>query len=53
LKGKANGKWELVSNKESGLFIKGEVRDLKILNIEAARFVVITRNNSSLQFLKY
>jgi hypothetical protein len=53
LKGKANGKWELVSNKESGLFIKGEVRDLKILNIEAARFVVITRNNSSLQFFKY
>ncbi len=53
LKGNANGTWKSVPNKESGLFTKGEVRDLKILNIDGYRILVVARNNNSLQFFKY
>lgn len=52
-KGNADGSWKSVPYKESGLFTKGEVRDLKILNIDGVRTVVVARNNKSLQFFKY
>jgi len=37
----------------SGIFTKGEIRDLKTLNINGNRFIVVGRNNDNLQFYKY
>lgn len=53
LKGNNDGTWKAISNKESGLFIKGEVRDLKIANIGGRPWVVVAKNNDSLQFFKF
>lgn len=53
LKGNANGIGKSVPNKRSGFYTKGEVRDLKILNIGGVRILVVARNNNSLQFFKY
>lgn len=53
LKGNIGGAWKSIPNKESGLFTKGEVRDIKILNIDGVQFIVVARNNNSLQFFKY
>lgn len=53
LKGSPEGKWYPVSSLNSGIFTKGEIRDLKILNINGARNIVVGRNNDNLQFYKY
>jgi len=53
LEGNKDGTWKTIPNKESGFYIKGEVRDLKILNIGGVRVLVVARNNNSLQYFKY
>ena len=53
LKGTYGGTWKSVSQKESGFFTKGEIRDLKILNIKGSRVIAVARNNDYLQFYKY
>lgn len=37
---------------ESGLFIKGEVRDVKLIPTPKANYILIARNNDSLQIFK-
>jgi hypothetical protein len=53
LKGIAGGTWQPVAPEESGFFTKGEIRDLKILNLNLSRIIVVARNNDNLQFYKY
>ena len=53
LKGDNEGKWHSVSPAVSGFFTKGEIRDLKLLNIKGNRIIAVARNNDSLQFYKY
>ncbi len=53
LKGSNNGKWQSVSSLKSGFFTKGEIRDLKILNIKGSHIIAVARNNDNLQFYKY
>jgi hypothetical protein len=53
LKGNKDGTWKAVSSVNSGIFTKGEIRDLKTLNINGNRFIVVGRNNDNLQFYKY
>jgi hypothetical protein len=53
LKGNAGGTWQSVSPLISGFFTKGEIRDLKILNIIGSPIIVVARNNENLQFYKY
>jgi hypothetical protein len=53
LKGDKNGTWKPVSSLESGIFTKGEIRDLKILNINGSQVIAVARNNNNLQFYKY
>jgi hypothetical protein len=53
LKGIAGGTWQLVAPEESGFFTKGEIRDLKILNLNLRRVITVARNNDNLQFYKY
>jgi hypothetical protein len=53
LKGGQDGKWRAVKAVNSGISIKGEVRDLKILKINGESILTIARNNNNLQFYKY
>jgi hypothetical protein len=53
LKGFAGGTWKSVQSLKSGFFTKGEIRDLKILNINGSRTIAVARNNDNLQFYKY
>lgn len=53
LKGTATGQWQSVSPLISGFFTKGEIRDLKTLNINGIRIIAVARNNDKLQFYKY
>jgi hypothetical protein len=53
LHGKNDGLFTPVSPLKSGLSVKGEIRDFKILNINKNRIIVIGRNNDKLQFYKY
>jgi hypothetical protein len=53
LKGNKDGTWKSVSSVKSGIFTKGEIRDMKNININGNRFIVVARNNDNLQFYKY
>lgn len=53
LKGGEDRTFQPVSSLKSGIFTKGEIRDLKILNIKGNRIVAVARNNDNLQFYKY
>jgi hypothetical protein len=53
LKGNSDGTWKSVFPGISGFCIKGEIRDLKILNIKGSRIITVARNNDNLQFYKY
>ena len=53
LKGNNNGTWQSVSSLKSGIFTKGEIRDMKILNINGNHFIAVARNNDNFQFYKY
>jgi hypothetical protein len=53
LKGDTGGTWRSVSSLNSGIFTKGEIRDMKILNINGTRIIAVARNNDNFQFYKY
>ena len=53
LKGNTDRTWQSVSPLISGFFTKGEMRDLKLLNINGSRIIAVARNNDELQFYKY
>ncbi|HJZ39532.1 MAG TPA: VCBS repeat-containing protein, partial [Bacteroidales bacterium] len=53
LKGNPAGIWQPVPLVTSGFFIRGEMRDLKILNIKGSPIIAVARNNDNLQFYKY
>jgi hypothetical protein len=53
LQGNTDGKWNNLSPDASGLFVRGEIRDMKLLNINGERIIVVARNNDNLLFLKY
>ncbi|HUX55898.1 MAG TPA: VCBS repeat-containing protein [Bacteroidales bacterium] len=53
LKGNSGGTWQSISPLLSGFFTNGEMRDLKILNINGSRIIAVARNNDNLQFYKY
>jgi len=53
LKGEANGVFKPVDSDLSGFSIKGEIRDLDILNINGISVIAVSRNNDNLQLFKY
>lgn len=53
LKGKSTEIWEPVSPLASGIFIKGEIRDIKNFNINGRKIITVAKNNNKLQFYKY
>lgn len=53
LKGNRDGTWKPVPSDLSGFFSRGEIRDMKILNIFDAPVIAVAKNNDKLQFFKY
>jgi enediyne biosynthesis protein E4 len=49
LKGIGGGTWQPIKPGISGFFVKGEVRDLKILNIKGKQVIAVAKNNDNLQ----
>jgi len=53
IKGTEDGIFESISSLKSGFFTKGEIRDLKLLNVKGTRFIAVAINNDKLEFYKY
>lgn len=53
LKGTRDTTWQSVPETKSGIFIKGEIRDIRILTINGSRIIAVARNNDNLQFYKF
>ena len=47
-----NQKMEVLSVDQSGFFVPGEVRDIKVINTENETLILVARNNDSLKFFK-
>lgn len=52
LKGEGNGKFHVIPPGLSGISVRGDIRDLKILESNGNRVLVVVRNNDILRFLK-
>ena len=44
--------YHYIAPKLSGLFLKGEVRDIKTINTRSGKYILVSRNNESLQIFK-
>jgi hypothetical protein len=53
MKGLPGKKWQAVAALSSGISVKGEIRDLKILKIKGESILTVARNNDNFQFYKY
>jgi hypothetical protein len=53
LKNMGNNRFVAVPALKSGILTKGEIRDLKIINVGNKNIIIVARNNDSLQFYKY
>ena len=53
LRGTSSGTWMSVPGVESGFFVKGQIRDLKMLTINEIPLLTVARNNDSLVFFKF
>ena len=53
LKGEASGKWSALTAEESGIYTRGEIRDLKFLDVNGNRIMAFVRNNDILELYKY
>jgi hypothetical protein len=53
LKGYPDFSWKPVPSTVSGIFTKGEIRDLEIVILNNNRVIFVARNNDNLQFYKY
>ncbi len=53
LQGNGNQQFSAVKYKESGFYVKGEIRDLKKLNYQDSRLLLVGRNNDSLKIFEY
>ena len=53
LKGTGNGDFTVYSMGESGLFLDGEIRDFKIFSHKQNDLLVVSKNNSTVDFYQY
>jgi hypothetical protein len=53
LKGSSNLQWKAVPPMESGIFIKGEIRDFALINVSGQHIIAAGLNNDNLQLYKY
>ena len=52
LKGNGKGEFSSVSVNQSGFYTKGDVKDLKKINIGNEKYIISAKNNDYLQFIK-
>ncbi|WP_299888768.1 VCBS repeat-containing protein [uncultured Lacinutrix sp.] len=52
LKGNGKGQFDAVPTAKSGLFIKGDTKDMKTIKIGNDNYFVVAKNNDYLQFIK-
>ncbi len=52
LKGDGTGNFSPVIGKESGLYAKGDVKDMTRININGVAYIIVAKNNDYLQFIK-
>ncbi len=52
-KGKGDGTFTFIPHKQSGIFTKGEIRDIKTVQLANKRVVLIGRNNESIETYSY
>ena len=52
LKGDGMGNFEVIDNKECGLWLEGQIRDMKLIQIGKEPYVLVGRNNQSVQWLR-
>ncbi len=50
LKGSGKGHFISVPTRESGLFLEGQIRDIKCIEMNKKSFLLVARNNAPLQF---
>ncbi len=53
LKGIGDGEFEAFPPQKSGLYLEGELRDLKITEIGGQQVLMVARNNDSMQFFSF
>jgi hypothetical protein len=53
LKGIGNNQWKAVPATESGIFVKGQIRDICTVQVKSKTIILIGRNSDSLKFYKY
>ena len=53
LKGDGTGNFKAVSSKESGLLIKGQVRDLEWIKRDGKKYLFVAKNNEPIQIFSY
>ncbi len=51
LRNKGDGTFEWVQNTESGIYLDGQVREIKSLQVQGKKVITIVKNNAPLQFL--
>ena len=42
----------MINHHQSGLFIKGEVRDIKSIHTSKGEYIIVARNNDALQIFR-
>ena len=52
LKGNGEGVFEAISPTESGIFIKGDTKDMAEIKIGNTKYIIVAKNNDYLQFIK-
>jgi len=52
LKGNGEGVFEAISPTESGVFIKGDTKDLAEINVKGQKYIIVAKNDDYLQFIK-
>jgi hypothetical protein len=53
LKGKGNNEWQDVLPAKSGIFVKGEIRDLGLMKIKGKRILALALNNNKMEYYEY
>ncbi len=52
LKGNNKGAFQPVNPSESGFFATGDVKDMKYIQLNSARYIIVAKNNTHLQYIK-
>ena len=53
LKGKGNCDFTVYGMDESGIFLDGEIRDFKIINNKENNILLVSKNNSTVEFIQF